>query len=247
MFTKNANQEVGPVIIIHWLLMSLFAGSLNAIAFIGLGTFATHVTGFGTLFGVHVSEKHWGNAWAALAVPLFFLLGAIASGLCVEARVRRHKKPHYDYVMYACAFLLITASLIWKFKALEEAPSYLHLESNFVLLSLICLVSGLINAALSYSSQTTVRVTHLTGITTDLGRGIAELISLKWRGNDISQVDLRMMKLRILTIVSFTSGSIIGAFLFRWAAFGALFIPALYFIYAGVHGGKKAKMIPKKN
>lgn len=243
MFTKNANEEIGRVILIHWMLMSVFAGTLNAIAFIGLGTFATHVTGFGTLFGVHVSEKHWGNAVAALAVPLFFLLGSIISGLCVEARVRRKKKPHYDYVMYVCAFLLITASLTWKFNALDKAPSYLHLKSNFVLLSIICLVSGLVNAALSYSSKATVRVTHLTGITTDLGRGIAELISEKFHGTALAKIDVRMMKLRALTIVSFSLGSVLGAFLFRWVAFSALIAPALYFIYAGIHGGRKAQKI----
>jgi uncharacterized membrane protein YoaK (UPF0700 family) len=76
--------------------MSFFAGALNAIAFIGLGTFATHVTGFATLFGVHLAEEQFANAWTALIVPIFFLIGAVISGLCVEARVRRKLVPHYD-------------------------------------------------------------------------------------------------------------------------------------------------------
>lgn len=178
MFTKDANQDVDLFIIIHWLLMSLFAGVLNAIAFIGLGTFATHVTGFATLFGVHTAEQHLGNALTALAVPLFFLTGAVISGLCVEARVRRNKKPHYDYVMYACSLLLIVACGIGQLKTPVVNPSYLHMENNFFLLSAICLASGLINAALSYSSHSTVRITHLTGITTDLGRGRCVSLSL---------------------------------------------------------------------
>lgn len=234
----NANQEVGTVILIHWLLMSLCAGVLNAVSFIGLGTFATHVTGFGTLFGVHVSEQNWGNALAALAVPVFFLVGAVISGLCVEARVRQNKKPHYDYVMYGCASLLVIATGVWRLKTLEQSPSYLHLENNFVLLSLICLVSGLLNAALSYSSRTTVRVTHLTGVTTDLGRGIAEMISQKAHHVAPASVDVRMNVLRFLTIFAFTLGSVFGAFLFRWAAFGALLAPAMYFVYAGRHERK---------
>lgn len=217
--------------------MSLCAGVLNAIAFIGLGTFATHVTGFATLFGVHVAGSRPGNALAALAVPLFFLGGAVISGLCVEARVRRNKMPHYDYVMYFCSFLLVLACIIGDFRG-TDPQSYIHLQRNFTLLSLICMSSGLINAALSYSSRSTVRITHLTGVTTDLGRGIAEFISLRAHRVPTTKSDLRLNLLRTLTIFSFALGSLIGAFLYRALFFNALLFPAAYFVYAGEHGRK---------
>jgi uncharacterized membrane protein YoaK (UPF0700 family) len=216
--------------------MSFFAGSMNAISFVGFGTFATHVTGFATLFGVHVASNHFGNAITALSVPLFFLAGSIISGLLVEARVRRQLKPHYDYVMYLSSFLLSAACIIGTFREKIIDPTYLHLEKNFVVLSLICLTSGLINAALSYSSRTTVRITHLTGITTDLGRGIAEMIALRFYGMKETHVDMRMNGLRALTILSFALGSVFGGFLYLWAQFAALLIPAAYFIYAGYRG-----------
>ncbi|MBS1958290.1 MAG: DUF1275 domain-containing protein [Bdellovibrionales bacterium] len=238
MFTKNANQDVDTFIIVHWLLMSLCAGVLNAIAFIGLGTFATHVTGFGTLFGVNIAGFHFGNAIAALAVPMFFLCGSTISGLFVEARVRAGKLPHYDYIMYACSALLVIGAIIGSSRTSDQIPTYLHIQHNFVLLSLICLTSGLINAALSYSSRSTLRITHLTGVTTDLGRGIAEVISLKLRGIMPEKVDLRLNLIRTLTIVSFAAGGILGAFSFHWVAFKSLLIPAAYFIYAGGHGRK---------
>ncbi len=236
MFTKDANQEVDAFIFIHWLLMSVCAGVLNTIAFIGLGTFATHVTGFATLFGVHASSLHYSDAIAALAVPLFFLLGATISGLCVEARVRQGKIPHYDYVMYFCSFLLIVACVIADFRNLDTSQTYIHVRKNFALLSLICLASGLLNAALSYSSHSTVRITHLTGVTTDLGRGIAELISLRTFKKSEMRKELRLNLLRGLTIISFMLGSLIGAILFRSIAFYALLVPAAYLAYAGEHG-----------
>lgn len=216
--------------------MSFFAGSMNAISFVGFGTFATHVTGFATLFGVNVASNHFGNAIAALSVPLFFLAGSVISGLWVEARVRRQLKPHYDYVMYLSSFLLSAACIIGTFREQIIDPTYLHIEKNFVVLSLICLTSGLINAALSYSSRTTVRITHLTGITTDLGRGIAEMIALRFYGMKETHVDMRMNGLRALTILSFALGSVFGGFLYLWAQFAALLIPAAYFIYAGYRG-----------
>jgi uncharacterized membrane protein YoaK (UPF0700 family) len=196
------------------------------------------VTGFGTLFGSHLANGQTGNAVAALAVPLFFLIGAVISGLCVEARVRQNKMPHYDYVMYACSFLLGLACLIGTLREQDQIQTAVHLERNFVVLSLICLSSGLINAALSYSSHSTVRITHLTGLTTDLGRGIAEIISLRLRKMQSTRRELRTNFLRVLTIAAFVSGAVVGAVLFKYVAFYSLLIPAVYFAYAGVHGRK---------
>lgn len=238
MFTRHASHDVDLNIMIHWLLMNCSAGVMNAVAFIGLGTFATHVTGFGTLFGVHLAESNLINALAALAVPSFFLLGAVISGLLIESRISQKSVPHYDYVMYSGCLLLVVAGIIGYSQGLDEAQSYLHIRKNFVLLSLICLSSGLVNAALSYSSRSTVRITHLTGVTTDLGRGIAELLAARFRGEHASSGELKMNLLRVSTIISFSVGALVGAVSFRRWGFASLFLPAGFFAYAGSHGRK---------
>ena len=220
---------------VHWLLMSVCAGIMNTVAFIGLGTFATHVTGFATLFGVNAAQVQVGNALTALAVPMFFLLGSVISGLCVEARVRQRRAPLYDYVMYLAAFLLIAACVIGSLKDFDPERA-LHLRRNGILLSLICMASGLLNAALSYSSHSTVRITHLTGVTTDLGRGIAELISLRTLKIAELRKDLRMNFLRGFTILAFSGGALVGAVLFQWIHFKVHLLPAAYLVYAGGHG-----------
>lgn len=246
MFKNEANQNVDLRVLWRWWLMSFCVGVLNVVAFIGLGTFATHVTGFATLFGVHAATLNFGNALAALAVPLFFLLGAVVSGLGVEARVRRNKIPHYDYVMYFAAFLLVVGAVLGRFNDfnIDIKQTHLHIEKNIILLSLICFSSGLVNAALSYSSHSTVRVTHLTGVTTDLGRGIAELISLKIHKLPTTKKDHRVNFLHVMTIFSFVLGSLVGAFLFQGILFDALIIPAVYFIYAGMNGGDMGSRTP---
>jgi len=215
--------------------MSVCAGIMNTVAFIGLGTFATHVTGFATLFGVNAAQVQVGNALTALAVPMFFLLGSVISGLCVEARVRQRRAPLYDYVMYLAAFLLIAACVIGSLKDFDPERA-LHLRRNGILLSLICMASGLLNAALSYSSHSTVRITHLTGVTTDLGRGIAELISLRTLKIAELRKDLRMNFLRGFTILAFSGGALVGAVLFQCIHFKVHLLPAAYLVYAGGHG-----------
>ncbi len=236
MFTKDTHQELTPLIYTQWMLLIFCAGIMNVTAFMGLGTFATHVTGFATLFGVHTSELRWGNALAALSVPLFFLLGAIISGICIDGRIRKGRFPHYDYVMMLCAVSLFAACWIGNVKIFAVDQTYEHIKKNFVLLSLICLPSGLLNAAVSYSSKATLRITHLTGVTTDLGRGIAELIST--RGTHSAHVDKekRLVRLRIGTILSFVAGSTVGGLLFKRIDFDVLLLPAVYFLYAAIHG-----------
>lgn len=236
MFTRDAHQEITPLILTQWMLLVFCAGIMNVTAFMGLGTFATHVTGFATLFGVHAAALRWGNALAALAVPLFFLLGAIISGLCIDGRIRKNKFPHYDYVMFICSATLFLAA--WVGNVLDSNPDhlYVHIKKNFVLLSLICLPSGILNAALSYSSKGTLRITHMTGITTDLGRGIAEVMAAKKSGATNLAKERRQNRLRIYTILCFISGSAFGGFLFQQIDFNVLLFPAAYFLYASLHG-----------
>lgn len=235
MFTHDANPEVDSFIVLHWLLLSVCAGIMNTVAFIGLGTFATHVTGFATLFGVNAAEFQIGNALTALVAPMFFLVGSVISGLCVEARVRRRRAPHYDYVMYLASFLLVAACVIGTLKTFDPERT-LHLRRNAMLLSMICMASGLLNAALSYSSHSTVRITHLTGVTTDLGRGIAEMIALRTLRVSELRNDLRMNLLRGFTILAFMAGAVVSAMLFSKLHFKVLLMPAAYLVYAGEHG-----------
>lgn len=236
MFTRDAHQEVTPVVLTQWMLLVFCAGMMNVTAFMGLGTFATHVTGFATLFGFHASAFRWGNAIAALAVPTFFLLGSIISGLCVDARIRKKRFPHYDYVMLICAVSLATACWIGHWIDFEVSPGYVHVKKNFIVLSLICLPSGLLNAALSHSSHSTLRITHMTGITTDLGRGIAEILSTEHMTAAHLAQERRLIRLRISTLIAFILGSVAGGFLFQKIEFNTLALPAVFFLYAAIHG-----------
>ena len=236
MFTRDADGKTENIILIHWLLMSVCSGVMNSVAFIGLGMFATHVTGFATLIGVGLAHLEWRNALTAMSVPLFFLLGSIISGSCIEVRLRNQQKPHYDYVMYLCSLLLLIAVIFSERKGFEVDLVNFQLKNSFLLLSLICMASGLLNAALSHSSHSTVRITHLTGITTDLGRGISEMISSGFKFFPDQQRVVRINRLRALTVISFIMGSLLGAVSFATFSFRTLLVPALYFVYAGFHG-----------
>lgn len=239
MFQRDLyHQELKLKVILQWILMCFSAGIMNTVAFVGLGTFATHVTGFASLIGVNVANFNILNLLAAVFVPAFFLLGTVISGLCIEARLNHGKKTHYHYVMYLSSALLISATIISLKFPVGLNQSHEHIENNFILLSLICLTSGLINAAFSSSSKATLRITHLTGTVTDIGRGLAEYLTLERNQLEKKKQLIKINLLRALTVLGFISGSIIGAVFFQLIAFKILFLPAIFFSYAGFHASK---------
>jgi uncharacterized membrane protein YoaK (UPF0700 family) len=249
MFRHQADGKVPAAAYSHWLMMAASAGYTNAAAFLAVGIFVTHVTGFATLFGVHAAKGQVLEALTGLAVPLFFLGGALLAGLLVTVREDRGQRPHYDWVMAFSALgvllpvLLHAAGWLGEFGALTTAG----LRGNAVFLASICLASGMQNAALSAASHHSVRITHMTGLTTDLGLGLARLIGGHTR-------ERKPTWLRFGTILAFLAGSVLGALAAPRFGYNAFLLPALVCAYAAWRGrvekaqmGKKSKAARKRN
>ena len=96
------------------------------------------------------------------------------------------------------------------------------LEPNFALLAILCLACGIQNASITSASGATVRTTHLTGITTDLGIGLMRLAS-KGQSEKVIEYEKKASIMRIGIITSFIAGSVVGTLLFlRYEYFGYL-------------------------
>jgi hypothetical protein len=88
---------------------------------------------------------------------------------------------------------------------------------------------GLQNALVSVISRSVVRTTHLTGTFTDLGIELARLII----GREENSLTLRSgIRLKIIIILFFTGGALLGASTFRHIHFYSFFIPAFTLVYA---------------
>src|ERR1700683_794226 len=87
-----------------WMALAFQGGALNIGGFLACGRFVSHVTGFATYFGVEVSRSNYFSALGMLLVPLFFLIGAILSGLLVDIRLKLHKRPKY-YILFGILFV----------------------------------------------------------------------------------------------------------------------------------------------
>jgi uncharacterized membrane protein YoaK (UPF0700 family) len=228
LFRHKADSDVPLVAYLHWFLMAASAGFTNAAAFFGLGMFVTHVTGVATLFGVHAAQGEMKQALTALAVLFFFLLGSMLAGLLLEMRRGQGIGPRYDLVMAVAGFSALAPALLHR----AGFEGCFGLSAAFIALVLLCFSSGMQNAALGAASGHSVRVSHLTGLTTDLGLGLARLLA----GTGKAAAEAKLNWLRAGTIAAFLLGAYVGAQAWLALSFSCFWIPALLCFYAAWRG-----------
>lgn len=233
MFIHRLDQVPSRRVAFSWYLLCFNGGLINAGGFLATGRFVSHVTGFATLFGVEVVHHNLEPAIGILSVPFFFLMGAFFAGMMIDRRIYMKKKPHFDYVMVLSALCLFLVAGGGKLLSVQ------------VLLSLLCLACGLQNGAITSSSGSSIRTTHLTGLTTDLGLGLARLFTVKSQKQIFKQESLAN-QLRFNSILAFFLGSSVGAAIFLIAGYRSFVLPGLIATYAAIHGRKLKSLRNKK-
>lgn len=233
MFQHGLNTNFTKRATFHWYLLSVLSGSVNAGAFLACQRFATHVTGFATLAGVALARSDWAGSVGMLSAPLYFLSGVMIAAWLTSRQKSLGRRPHYATTMTLVAVCLVAAAIAGKVKAFGVFGNDFDLSQNYVLLALLCMASGLQNAAITTSSGASVRTTHLTGLTTDLGIGLIDALTHP-SGSDLRQASLRRNRLRVGTIASFILGSALGAFLFLEFSYLGFLFPGALAIYAAL-------------
>jgi len=226
MFKRRLFDDVPATTFFHWFLLAFLAGNVNTGGFMACSRFVTHVTGFATLFGIDAAKGRWNHALGILTVPGYFLIGVMISAYLIDRPAQRRQRPHYATVMLIVTICLALVALLGRWKVFGVFGTPLALKQDYLLLSLLCGASGLQNAAISTSSGSTVRTTHLTGITTDLGIGLVRAMSMDRRSSEFHS-ELRAASARLGTLISFGAGSAVGAVLFLKLDYLGFLLPAL--------------------
>lgn len=236
MFQHRFDHKVDHFVAFHWFLLCFNGGAINAGGFMATGKFVSHITGFATLFGVSLTNEQFKIAFGILTVPLFFLTGAFLAGLLIDRPLSHGDKPHFDWVMgISAACLLLTVG--WGDLHFGEFGGVFVFKESYILMALLCLASGLQNGAITSSSGGSVRTTHLTGLTTDLGLGLARVFTFHLK-EDRMRNEIRANYLRMGSIASFVFGSSVGAWVFLKFEYKGFLLPAAICIYASWHGKK---------
>ncbi len=235
MFKHKFTESVPHSVEVHWFVLAFLAGCVNAGGWMSCHRFVSHVTGFGTLAGIEFYNGASGSAFAILSIPAFFLLGAMVSGFLIESQTEsRGRYLSYSYVMGLVSICLGVVALGGRFSWFGPFGEPADIWHDYMLQALLCGACGLLNAAVTSSSGGTVRVTHVTGLTTDLGLGIVRAAFRYKNGEPSLPLEVRINILRICSIISFIMGSATAAAIFYNFEYIGFLLPTTVAIYVTV-------------
>jgi uncharacterized membrane protein YoaK (UPF0700 family) len=235
MFTHHGERlsEVTPRVLFHWFLLSFAAGNINAGGFLACGRFISHVTGTATMAGIDFANGKIGSGFGLLAVPGFFLIGVMISAYCVDRRQNAGLRPRYPLVMGLVAACLFFVAIRGYGNHFGEFGGIIHLRKELIFMAVLSIASGMMNGTITTSSGAFVRVTHMTGNTTDLGLGIVRMTAMKRTDPEYRNEKIANLH-RAGCIVSFTAGSLVGAALFLRVDYLGFLLPGALAVYAMV-------------
>ena len=184
-------------------LLSFVAGIVNVAGFLAVQKLTTNVTGH---FAFFVDEIFKLNFWAGLnyfLYILFFFLGSFCSNLLIEIISRVNDKLIYRIPVIIEIVILVSAALSGHILIIK-APNILAYALLFAM--------GLQNSLVTTISSAAVRTTHLTGLFTDLGIELSQLLFYKLK--EQREKLYSSIKLRITIISFFFLGGLAGGILY---------------------------------
>ncbi|TPE43558.1 YoaK family protein [Pontibacter mangrovi] len=216
-------------------LLSAVAGIVNVAGVFALHQLTTNVTGHFSFFADEIARRNFESAWGYLLFILAFLFGAVVSGALLEAMLRRDKRLVYLPPVGLEVLLLVGVALLSQ-EVIRANPVAVACSLLFAM--------GLQNALVTGISNAVVRTTHLTGLFTDLGIEIAQL--LFYHKPEQQQNLKNSIRLRLTIISFFFLGIIAGGFLYAIYAMKTLLLAAAILIAGLVYDTVKYKVVRLK-
>ena len=207
--TLNHNLRIATV-------LSFVAGIVNVTGFLAIQQLTTNVTGHFALFINDVAELELWRGTVYFLYIFSFLFGSFVSGLLIEL-VSKNKKLNIFVLptLLECTVLILVAIL----------TGFSVLESPDIIACLLLFAMGVQNSFVTKISNAVVRTTHLTGLFTDLGIELSQLLFPK--KHPYQKKIVSTIKLRLYIICFFFFGGLVGGFLYTKIGFNVLLIAAL--------------------
>lgn len=177
------------------------AGALNVAGFYAFGTFSSNMTGNVSALADHLGLGEVRMALFGLLLVVAFVGGAAAATLLIDAGRMRHVPGVYAYGVLGEAALLTVLGCSAPFLPEEARGAVLALGLSFLL--------GLQNATITQITNARVRTTHVTGMVTDIGIGLANLLE----GHPA--LDRDKLRLHLVTVGAFLFGGVVGVLTFK--------------------------------
>ena len=206
--------------------LSLTAGMVNIVGLLGLGVLTTNVTGHFAFFSEAMQKHDLNYAFNFLYFIISFLFGAFISNCLTEYwTLKDSRNAHHAAVFLELSLLL--AMGVWGDRMISRG---LHKE---LLACLLLFSMGSQNALVTKISQATVRTTHLTGLFTDLGIELSQLIFYKEKKQTVQLK--KSIGLRTGIILFFFLGCVAGGYLYSIFKLKTLLVAAVVLVIALIY------------
>lgn len=203
--------------------LSIVAGIVNVTGWSSLGILTTNVTGHFVLLSEQILAKNIQMTIGIALLVLAFLFGAFMSSVFMEISRDKAEEHFVSYIVPISLEIIVLA-----FVALSDLFLF-PFEDYILLLAMLLLFSmGMQNALVSQVSSYIVRTTHLTGLFTDMGIELSQLIYYK---KEVDRKELkRSIFLRMLIVIGFTSGGILAGYLYSTYEMRTLFLSIIILV-----------------
>jgi uncharacterized membrane protein YoaK (UPF0700 family) len=212
-----------------WSLAAI-AGALNAAGFYAFGLYSSHMTGTISALADHLALGDMASVALYGSVVASFVFGAAISTLLINAGQRRRLRGVYAFSISAEAVLLA---------ALGVADLYLpKVHSGAALIFGLSFLMGLQNAVVTRISNARIRTTHVTGMVTDIGIELGNLVDIALSRKAAAQAELNRgkLKLHVQTVSSFFTGGVVGVYAYKALGAGLMFGAAALLLTLAIPG-----------
>ncbi|MCP8896166.1 DUF1275 domain-containing protein [Shinella daejeonensis] len=205
-------------------ILSFVAGGVNGAGYFAFGYFSANMTGNVSLISDHISLGQLVVALVLLSIVGLFILGAFVATLFIRIGRDNHLGNIYALTLLAEAALLLLVGVV----DLSHPP----VHKGVLIVGLLSFAMGIQNAASTRISESRVRTTHVSGIATDIGVGLATL----WRCPDdtMRTATQQRLLLHVTTILAFLAGGIAAIVLYKSLAGGVFIAAALLIFLLGI-------------
>lgn len=185
------------------IVLSCVAGIVNVTGFLALSQLTTNVTGHFALFMSDVADFEFWRGTVYFLYIFSFLFGSFSSSFLIE-KFRENRKLNVFVLPTIIESIILIAIAITSNSNTFNYPD--------LIVCLLLFAMGLQNSFVTTISNAVVRTTHLTGLFTDLGIELSQLLFSKVYTN--RKHIKKTVKLRIYIICFFFLGGLVGGFLF---------------------------------
>lgn len=191
-------------------ILSMIAGIVNSVGFLSIKTFTTNVTGHFAAFAEEILQRDPFDSFVFISFVLSFLLGSATSGFFTELTFKF--TPQRGFVIP----ILLEISVLFYVSTIDNKG---HIDKSQIA-HLLLYAMGLQNALVTQISDSVVRTTHLTGLFTDLGIELSQLL-FYWK-EEKRDILLKSIGLRTSIISFFLIGCLLGGWSYGKIGFHTL-------------------------